>query len=64
MHLHAILAYLILLFGCNSFAAVPSPAKAGDAFSKLNPCMVTDVLVSVFPRPDMLWKANTITERR
>lgn len=58
MHSHAILAHLILLLGCNSFAAVPSPSKTVDIFSKLNPCMVTDVLVSLSLRPDMLWKAN------
>lgn len=47
MHLHAILAHLILLPVYNSLATIPSPAKPSDIFSKLNPCMVTDVLVSV-----------------
>lgn len=45
MHLHA-LAHLILLLGCNSFATIASPAKTGDIFSELKPCMVTDGLVS------------------
>lgn len=62
MHFQAILAHFISLLGCNSFTAVASPAigtNNEDIFSKLKPCMVTDVLVSVSLRPDVLWKANT-----
>lgn len=65
MHFQAILAHFILLLGCNSFTALASPAidvNDEDIFSKLNPCMVTVVLVSISLRPDVLWKANTILQ--
>lgn len=65
MHLHAILTHFILLLACNFCAAVPPPASAvetDDIFSKLKPCMVSDVFVSVSLPPDMPWKASTTPE--
>lgn len=65
MHFQAILAHFILLLGCNSFTTVASPAigtNNEDIFSKLKSCMVTDVLVSLSLRTDVLWEANTILQ--
>lgn len=65
MHFQAILAHFVLLLSRNSFTAVASPAVSTeneDIFLKLTPCMVTDILVSVSLRPNVLSKANTTAQ--